>query len=759
MKAFLFTAFFCLLSTVASNARAQESAAWQVAKYDITATLPGSATDRNLNVKTVVSLKNIGRGAGATVTFRINPKAEIVAAEVNNQTASFRKTADDKIGGLQRFTVSLPASVQPEGATVVTVSSRLPVAENNGLAAISPVGSQFLPLSLWYPTPTNPYSPRGADYAPFRLAVVAPNNEIVVSSGKASSGVFEQNLNAQPFFVAGNYDVVDAKNNVAVYLPKGFGENERRRADELAALASDAKSFAASLLGNIADVPIRLVAVNRGAGFSDGGTILLDESAFRRTKIDSQTALAIAEATAKIWLGNATAVRGEGFGAIQEGLARFVATQFIEKQFGKDAADVERLRQRVSYVAVAKRDDDVPIALNSPSIQTYFAAVPNKGAMIWRLAARETGDEKFFGVVRAQLENARASGLTLQQLREAVAQAGGDNARAILNYGLDQVTDTDLLVGLPQQRAGESVVALRNTGSLPVKVNVAATTDKNERLIAVANIAAKNFGEAAFKTNAKIVLVEVDADKFYPQIDYGNDIAPREANDNDVLAAISAAFNRLDYAKAESIARKALSVQPRFDEARSWLGRALLEQNKLDEAEKEFNQSLNEKLPAVRTLAWANIGLGEIAARRNQNQNAAKFFDAAVKADADYASNLAARQGRLKAEAAPIVDDAAKTFFAQFDKIVLTARKAEVDNLILSGELAQFSGRLTGNQPEQWQTKILRTEMLDSNRMQIETNLSVKLINKEVSSGFALFTVARTANGLKIVEADLNEVR
>lgn len=759
MKVFLLLAAFCLTFCQFSNANAQEGAVWQVTKYDIAATLPNGATDRVLNAKATVSLKNVGRGTGATVTFRINQKAEFTAAEISGATANFRKIADDKLAGLQRYTISLPASVPPNGAAVVTVSYRLTVGENNGLTAISSVGSQFLPLAVWYPTPTNPYSPRGADYAPFRLSVAAPNGETVVSSGKANGAAFEQNLNAQPFFVTGNYEILEGSNNIQIYLPKGMGAAERSRAAELANLANDANLFAANLLGAAAASLIRLVAVQRGAGFSDGGTILLDEAAFRRSKIDSATVLTIAEAVTKVWLGNTTVVRGEGYGAIQDGLTRFIATQFIEKQFGKDAADIERLRQRTSYSAVAKREDDPPLALNSPSIQTYFASVPNKGAMIWRLVAREIGEEKFFAAIRQQLQTGRDSGLTLPQLRQSLAEIGGEKVTAILNYGLDQPTDTDLLAGLPQTRGAETAAALRNTGSLPTTVNVAATTDKGEILNATVTVAAKNFGEAVFKTGAKITSIEVDPEKLYPQLDYNNDIAPREAAENDQLAQLAVIFNRQEYAKTEAAASKTLAAQPHFDEARTWLGRALLEQNRLDEAEKEFTTALNEKLPAVRTLAWSNIGLGEIAVRRSQNQNAAKFFDAAVKADAEYGSNIAARQNRLKVETAPAVDEAAKTFFASFDKAVLTARKAEVDNLILTGEIAQFSGRLTGNQPELWQTKVLRTEPLDANRMAVEVSLNAKLLNKEGSTGTALFVLAKTPAGMKLADVDLFEVR
>ena len=49
-----------------------------------------------------------------------------------------------------------------------------------------------------------------------------------------------------------------------------------------------------------------------------------------------------------------------------------------------------------------------------------------------------------------------------------------------------------------------------------------------------------------------------------------------------------------DYVKAEAVAREMLSAAPRLQEAKIILGRALLGQNKLDEAEKIFRAAVNE---------------------------------------------------------------------------------------------------------------------------------------------------------------------
>src|SRR5262249_34981085 len=153
---------------------------------------------------------------------------------------------------------------------------------------------------------------------------------------------------------------------------------------------------------------------------------------------------------------------------------------------------------------------------------------------------------------------------------------------------LDQLVDTDLLIGVPQQRGAEWFSALRNLGSTDVSVTVAGITDRGEQVLAQATVPAKNFGEAVFKTTARIVRVDVDPEKLYPQTDYSKDSGPRTRDPTQGLTDVSLQLGAQDYVKAEATAREILTAAPRMLEARIFLGRALLGQNKLDEAEKVF---------------------------------------------------------------------------------------------------------------------------------------------------------------------------
>jgi hypothetical protein len=753
---------FVLLLCVCAHVAAQTTGPviWQVNVFDVAANV--QQTERTLNVVSTLNATNVGGSPGRTLTVRLNSKAKVASVVVNGAAATFRPGAETR-GELQRIEITLPSAVAPGVSTLVAVTYSLPVESNSGLASISPIATGFLPLSFWYPMPNTPYTVRGADTAPFRLTVNLPN---VVSSGvekNASSGsiAFEQTLNGQPFFLQGDWDKIEGAGDgkgIVVLAEKGAGAEERKRAEALIAFAGAARSFYAGVFGPAPEVPVRLVCVRRGAGFSDSGTVLIDADSLRLPKIDAATALSVAETVARLWIGGQAPVRGEGGGVLRDALVRFLANQFLEKQFGRDAVQSELYRQRIAYAAVAERDG--PLARASQLDSTYFGSVPNRGAMFWRLVDRKLGRSAFVEVLKSAVAGAKPDGLTLTALREALAARGGESLKSLMDAQLDQVVDTDLMVGVPVQRGADWVSALRNIGSIDVTVSVEATTDRGEKVLAEATVPAKNFGEAVFKTPARIVRVEVDPEKFYPQLDYGNDVVPRAKDLPDALNEAQLQLGAQDFAKAEATARAMLLVAPRFQEARILLARALLGENKLEEAETLFRSALDEGLPFPATLAWANIGLGEILMKRNQPAEAAKRFSDAVVASRDYPSSLAARLARIRAEAAannaPAVDPAVQTFVTQLSQAVISNKKSELESRIVAGELVKFINASIGT--EAWETKVVRTEQLNANLIAADVQISLKKLGA-AGSGTAVLMIARTPAGLKLEGIELFEVR
>lgn len=736
-----------------SSAWAQDEgrAVWQIQQYDINVAVGGS----ELSGRAVLKVKNVGTAAGSTITLRLAKTAVISAVKVNDNLADFRP-GEEARGGLARLTVSVPSSA-PNATVQIAVDYKLPVTGNSGLAAVSPVNSQFLPASVWYPSVSNPYTTRGTETAPFNLTVSA-GGQTVVSSGKASGSTFTQAFDAQPFFVTGNWEVVDGTGDalgISAFINKGGSAGERKQAESLVATAAAARTFFTGLLGPAPDLPIRLVSVYRGGGFSDGGTLLLDSAAFRRPKIDSVTAVATTEAVIRSWLGAAIPIRGDGAGVIREGLVRHLASLFIEKQFGREAVVTMRQRERTAYVTVIKRD--APLTMTTPLEQTYYDTVVDKGAMYWRLMDELLGHEAFLGILKTNLPTARqsAAGLNLPALRTAVGDTGGASIKLVSDQILDQPTDLDLLVGLPTQRGAEWTSALRNLGAFEVTTTAVATTAKGERLTARVSIPARGFGNAVFSTPNPVTRVEIDPDKLYPQLDYTNDISPRGRLTETALGEAKSAYDRGEFAKAEGIAREVLALYPLDEDARLRLARALLGENKFTDAEKELLTLLDGKFSSPIVMSWASAEMGELRLRQNQPAAAAKFFDDAVRTGGEYGATLAARAGRIKAETAlravPI-DDSIKAFFTGFDRTASGGRRSDIETMIVPGELPRFG------QPQKWQTTVLRTESLDANHMAADVSLSVQLLDREYA-GTAVMILAKVGTGWKLEDIQFFEVR
>lgn len=756
IKLLVLAAAFCT-GCISVTAQIGASATWRVQRYDLDVALPEAG--RAITIKAGLSIRNVSAGPAGTLTLRISPSADVSSVKINDAATAFSKSEEtiNAATSLQRIVMRFPSV--PAGEVIkATVEYKLNIKDNNAVAAFSPVGAQFLPLSYWYPTPNSWYFARGADAAPFSIhsSLRLPSGLDFVSSGSItqpaggasdSIGLHAQPLPGQPFFLVAAWERTDV-NGVAVYRPKGAGADAQKRASEMASLFSDARTYCEGVLGKAPDTPLRIVASRRGSGFSGGGTVIVDEAVFRRSKIDSLTAMNIAEAAAKLWLGGSVTVGGDGYGAISEGLSRYLATQFLESKYGKDIADVERLRQRVSYAAVSKRD--APLSTVAPIDDYYFPEVANKGAMVWRILAKRVGQTEFSNALRSAMQDGN---LSLAELRAAFA-----TQKDLLDYLFDKVTDMDLMAGTPVAAGGETKVALRNTGAADVTVDLSATTSTGERLSTSTTIRAASFGEVAFKTPAKIVRVEIDSDKLYPQTDYSDDVAPRETTDSDPLLAAKRLFDKQDLPGAEAIAKAVLRDMPRFDDLRVLLARALLAENKTVEAEREFHAVLDEKLPTPRSLAWANVGLAEAAAKSNQNDLAIRSAEAAIAADAEYGASLAARNLRSKVAPVTPVDAGLKAFFADFDRAASANKKAEVDAMIVPGEITRFAAGVAGS-TQQWQTQVTRVDTIDANTVLVEANMTVKLLNKDIETGMAVYRLVKVGGNWRLAAVEMFEVR
>jgi len=725
----------------------QTSQTWQVEKYDLTVKHPDGDADRSLEVTAKLKLRNIGVSNASSLTLRISTDAEVSVVKVDGEIREINRS-QEKVGNatIQRIQSRL-TPVRSGEEIEAEIGYRLKVQDNGPLATLTAFTSQFLPLSFWYPTPNSWFFARGADYAPVTVSFTGEGRRTFVSSGYENSGAFTSMLKTQPFFLSGSWEKIESK-DAEFLIPRGATSEERRVAVEILALILEARSFFAQKLGWSAEDRLRVVTVRRGGGFSSGGTVLIEESALRRGKIDSQLLMTLSEAVAKMFLSDGVRITGDGHGFIREGLPRFLATQFLEKKYGKEAAAIERIRQRSAYSPISSRDG--AMTQLSPLDDIYYNSSANKGSMIWRMFERDLGEGfiKDFVSKGKQSENLTIAGLRSERQEYS----------RYFRYFLDEVTNGNLLAGIPQNSAGRVSVALRNTMQVPVTVMVRIFTDDGDELSQSVEIAGSSFGQAVFETRKTALRAEVDPDGLFIQSDYSDDVAPKRFPESDLLLLTKRAFDRQEYSSVEVIAREVLVAHPKMDEVRVLLARALLAQGKSQEAEKEFLAVDAAPFVTARSIAWTALGLGELAEKRGEASVAHSYFDLAVRSEGELGAVLLARQGRVRSGRNNLSDESIKMFFQQFDRAAVSNRKSELDALIVKGEVGRFSAGLSG-QSQQWSTTVVAIDRLSDSFVLVEARLTIKLLNRNQEQGTAIFRLVRTGNEWRLDGVEYFDVR
>lgn len=723
------------------------SATWRVQKYDLDVDIPRSETSREVSINAKIDVKNVSNAPATSLTLRLSNNASVSTVAINGNNVDFANT-EEKVSSavsLRRIAIRVP-SVAIGSTLTANVTYKLNIRDNSGVASISPAGGHLLPSSFWYPTPNSWFFSRGVDAAATRIKANVPDQISFQTAGKRNGAIVETALNIQPFIFWGQWNESQI-DGVTVLVPKGIA-NTSKMSEATAKVFREAIANISNISGGASVADLRIIATRRGGGFGTGGTVVIDEAVFRRDRLDPATVLSIAESAGRTWIGNTAMPTGDGFGIVGEGLVRFLSNEFVEKQFGKEVAEAERTRQRNAYTSVSRRDG--PMILATPIDDFYFPVVANKGAMFWRSVHRRFGAARFNDVL---MKAAADRELSIAEFRLAY-----ESEKTMIDGLLDQVTETNLLVGRPSSSGTDTKVAVRNTGNYDVSVQVEALMENGSAMSADVAIRASSFGEVTFKAPSKIVRVEIDPDKLIPQIDYSDDVAPRETTDSDPVLAVKKIFDRQEFDAAAKLAAMLLRNDPQLDDLRALYGRALLAKNDLEGAERQFKSILDQTIATPRSLAWASVGMAEIRSRSGANAEAAKFATDAIKMDGETGASLTARILRNRIVKDQAIDQTIRAFFSAFDRGASTNRKAEIDQLIVPGDVTRFAAGVAGS-TEQWQTNIVAVDRLDDDTVLVEALMNIRLLTRQPETGTAVFRLKRIGGNWKLAAVDVFEVR
>lgn len=726
------------------------------------------------------------------LSFSLNNKAKIEKMTVNGANAPL-KTTEDLRNNLVRVGTDITVAIASARELEVELTYTIPGADRSTSVHVSTGETYLLPGSYWVPVVHLPYSDHGADTAPFTLTVTAPAGHKTVSSGiRKSETTFEQSMAAQPFFIAGDFDVTQRGGDaypVEVYAPRGLDEAGKQQAQRIAAEAERIVAFYVKYFGVAALAPFRVVATQarqlntttndtfasaREINFATVGALTIDDNLLRRDVLDLGTVELLAGAAARAWIDGQVLLRGKGTGMLRDALPIYLTAQYLGERYGAAQREAAFDRYRRAYNTIAR--NDAPLLTQSLLDRNYTTSVYNKGALVWRIIEKQVGRPTFDAAVKASLTRTRVDALSLNEwqsplcalsrctnFKANLVSAGADRkiVNEIFANWIDTVTLPDFAVGQPQTTAGGVESTVANFGTGDFTVDIVAIKDNGERLKQILTVKAGEFGAASFPAGTALKSIEADPDKLFLQSDYTNDQFPRTASQTESFGQANFAFSKNDFATAETKAREGLAATPNAPTLQALLGRALRAQQKNDEARQVFTAALKAEPLPIQAYGWAHLGLGEIAMAQNKTADAIRHFRFAAAADLDAATITAARDGARKAERAAgavRIPEEVLAFLQKFDAAVLQGQAAAVNPFVELGNLRKFAQSLVVRKPASWTTEALRVEEWDANRIAVDVGLKLKIEGKDYA-GRAVYVLSRASGKLLLSEVPVFDVK
>lgn len=747
-----------------------------------------------LNSKARVTAMNVA-GNAVTPVVRESERYSVLVVSTDI-TSAFASAPEFNV----EISYAIPLNeVRAEGSSTQTSTER-----NVGLR-ISPTECFALPGSFWVPVNHLPYAEHGADTAPLQITVNVPAGLKVVSSGSAKDGgAFENTYAAQPFFIAGDYEVFANKPAdagglpsgplVEVYAPRGLSEAGKQQAQRLVTEAARMLQFYSKYFGGAVGGTFRIVSsqarerdtgmtgelVSRGLNFAAPGMLIVSDGLFRRSALDLGTIEVMAGAAARAWIDGRVLLRGRGTGIWREALPVYLTAQYLGDRFGEAQREAAFERYRRAYAPVA-RGTDAPLLTQSVLDRGYATTMYNKGALVWRMIEKRLKRQIFDVLLRQLLDRQNTDVLTATDWRAPLcgmsrcnslknalgtlaARAAGNERQEIANLYSQWIENAilpDIAVGQPQITATGVESTVANFGSGDLFVDIVATTDKDEKLRQSLLVKAGEFPSVAFPAGTQFKAIEADPDKIYLQKDYANDSWPRRQANEDLYGQASLAFSKKEYAQAEKKIREALSIDSASATLQALLGRVLIAAGKNDEAARAFSTALRSEPLPLQAYGWAHLGLGELALQQNKAAEAVPHFREAAAAELDPFTTQSAYEGSYRAERAAgtiQISDEVKGFVQKFDAAILAGSTDSINQLVDLGSLRNFARRVVASRPSLWSSEILRTEQLDANRFAVDVRLKIRILDKE-STGNALYVLTRTGGRIILSEVPVFDLK
>ncbi len=819
----------CLLWTTClwltpGAAQAQEFADFGLVRSTIGVTL--RPAEYSADVTATLELTNIARQAEArTLTLRLTKAAKVTAFTVNERTFSTdEKKQPGSDAAIATYVAELSPPLAPGGKVTARLVYTLTYRESTNYAALTPGDTLLLPEAGWTPFIHLPQSSHGPDTAPYVLTVARPPDGEVWSSGtrQETDGniVFTSDLAGEPWLVVHPFGPPVSRRTSAasgetptvhVRSAPGLPAESQRQAQRLAEEVERILAFYQKLWGaaparefQLLTTSRRVVAdrrspelrgrdfdTDRAIRYAAPGAVLIETAALYRPTLDAEMVEWLTAGVAQTWLGGKVRLRGRGWGILADALPAYLTGRYIEQQYGPAAGRDFWLRRSFAYGRLAsirvsqqgfERGIDLIPVLQHPAFPDYYASMPTRGALVFRLLERLVGRDVLLTAIRdtvADPGNNPGGTATYEAFRNRLVGTPPDERRAnFFRQWFEELSEPDFVIGVPVRREdgpGWSC-ALRNLGTGDASLPVVAVTDKGERLTTTVELPSKGYATAVFETPATITSVELDPEKLYPQVRFGYDRNSRQF-DNDARPERRYAFGLLLDAEAtltrrlkageteaqrqteaQGLLREALARETDFTLARACLARTLAAQGKADAAATEVAAIRRAALPSRYPLALALLTEADLALARQSHEQARATYKTAFEMEAGPALDEQARRGLLASEAAggqsSPPDEEIRAFLAAMDKAIRTGTSKALETCFIRPDTAKFVLGIVVSKPDAWTTQGLRMERLDAQRVLLDVRVVVVSATKEEQTGTGLLFLRRVGQSWMVERLD-----
>jgi hypothetical protein len=636
----------------------------------------------------------------------------------------------------------------------------------------------------------------GPAYAPFKLSVSlvsgpkgikAASSGAMTTSGDGGAITFDQSLNSLPFIIAGEFEPpIAVEHNgvkIEVFSQPGVSRKSSDTDSQATRLLSESTRIVDFLTKTLGPAPagmnFRIISSFKTGNISQPGALVLNQNIFRQDILDVTTTELLVDAISRAWFDGSVRIRGQeartardnrpgqrarGTVLLRDSLPRYIASLYFEERFGTKAVSEVYERMRWSYVPVAKTKRDPELAMQTHSSPSYGAAAFGKGPLVLRLFAEALGREKFISAIKSLTVGPQTRVILPEDFQKALIKEGGPVAEKLYQQWFDTVIEPDFVIGLPQPSATPGIhrVALRNLGTGDMPVTVSALTASGKRLMSQVSMPSEDITYLELRSDEKIIRVEVDPEKMVPQTNYDNDINPHEASSQTLLNDAQQSFNKSEFAVAVEKLKLAVKESPQNSALHAWLARALIGDNKPDEAMAEANIALKIEPALPSALSWSHYVMGQVAALRGKPSEAVEHYKLAVIWAMDAPAQYASREALVKAEktaaTSGVIDESIRGFITKLDINVKNRASDQLNTMIARANLRKFIQGLIGSPISSWTTDVLRGQYLDSNRVAVDVFIKTQSEARD-RSGTAVYILNKSQGSWILEDVQLFNVK